>query len=135
MTDGEFILWRRLDVPGHDIATITRQPRGWLVTGVAAFAQGATPCRVDYDIRCDAAWITRVCRLRTSIGAKRTRLDIARRMTGEWTVDGEIVADLRGCDDIDLGCSPVTNVLPIGGSHWRSARARPSPRRGFAFQN
>jgi hypothetical protein len=107
------ILWQRLDVPGHDLATITRQPDGWLVSGVAVFLQAAMPCRVDYEIRCDARWVTRLCQLRASIGAKRTDLVIERQATGAWTVDGNEVAALRSCDDIDLGFSPVTNLLPI----------------------
>jgi hypothetical protein len=43
---------------------------------------------------------------------------------GSWSVDGAVVKALKGCTDVDLGCSPSTNTLPIrrlrlavGGSH------------------
>src|SRR6478752_2249969 len=30
-----------------------------------------------------------------------------------WTVDGAPARALSGCSDVDLGCSPSTNTLPI----------------------
>ena len=32
---------------------------------------------------------------------------------GNWTVDGKRRRALRSCTDVDLGCSPSTNTLPI----------------------
>src|SRR5215212_3322314 len=32
---------------------------------------------------------------------------------GAWKVDGNAAKTLKGCTDIDLGCSPSTNTLPI----------------------
>jgi hypothetical protein len=113
LTARETILWQRLDVPGHDIATIERHRNGWLLRGVAVFTQNESPHRIDYEIHCDAQWTTRQCELRGSIGANRLHLDIERRTSGEWVVAGVEVAALQDCEDIDLGCSPVTNLLPI----------------------
>lgn len=56
-TGGETLLWQRLDTPGHEVATIRRQPGGWFLSGVAIFAQAATPCRVAYEINCDTQWV------------------------------------------------------------------------------
>jgi hypothetical protein len=113
VNDGETILWQRLDVPGHEIATITPHSDGWLVNGVAVFVETGNPCRVEYDIRCDLQWTTRRCSLRGSIGVRRLRLEIERNGMGKWSIEGREIAVLRGCDDIDLGFSPVTNLLPI----------------------
>jgi hypothetical protein len=51
-------------------------------------------------------------------------LTLGRNARGGWTVDGQPVRALKGCSDVDLGCSPSTNTLPIrrlrldiGGSH------------------
>jgi len=110
---GETILWERLDVPGHEIATITSRSDEWFVDGVAVFAETGNPCRVEYEIRCDAQWITRRCLLRASIGTKRVRLEIERNAVGEWSSEGIEIAAIRGCDDIDFGFSPVTNLLPV----------------------
>jgi hypothetical protein len=115
MSDGETILWQRLDTHGHEVATIMPQSDGWLLDGVAIFVEVGTgaPCRVDYEIRCDAHWTTRRCLLRGTIGVTPVSLDIARDPAGAWSVDGVEIAVLRGCADVDLGFSPVTNLLPI----------------------
>ena len=111
--DEETILWRRLDIPGHEIATIRRSLDGWCIVGVAVFAGIGKPCRIGYEIRCDAQWTTRGCTLEGAIGARTIQLAIERDVAGAWFVDGAGVSELRGCTDIDLGFSPVTNLLPI----------------------
>jgi hypothetical protein len=113
MNDSETILWRRLDTSGHELATIARESDGWLLGGVAVFVESGAPCRVDYEIRCDAHWTTRRCLLRGAIGGRPVHLDVERDAAGAWSVDGVEIAALRGCADIDLGFSPVTNLLPI----------------------
>jgi hypothetical protein len=40
-------------------------------------------------------------------------LHVARNDIGEWTLGGAPARSLDGCDDIDLGFSPATNLLPI----------------------
>jgi uncharacterized protein len=113
VNDGETILWQRLDLPGHEIATIAHDSSGWLVNGVAVFVESRTPCRIAYEIRTDAQWTTRHCVLRGSIGARGVHFAIERNGAGEWSTEGVEIAAVRGCHDIDLGFSPVTNLLPI----------------------
>lgn len=76
-------------------------------------AQSERPCRVEYEIACDPHWLTRRCSLRGYLGATPVALDIERSQAGEWTVGGAPATSLTGCDDIDLGFSPATNLLPI----------------------
>jgi hypothetical protein len=113
LNERETILWQRLDLPGHEAAMAVRAADGWQLSGVAVLAESKRPCRVDYVIECDVQWLTRRCSLRGHIGAKPVELDVVRLGSGEWTVGGESVPDLDGCDDIDLGFSPSTNLLPI----------------------
>ncbi len=107
------VLWRRLDLPGHEIATIAPDADGWRVDGVAVLAESGRPCRIEYDIACDARWMTRHCVIRGFVGEQRVSLEIERRSIGVWSIDGQEVPALGGCDDIDLGFSPSTNLLPI----------------------
>jgi uncharacterized protein len=86
---------------------------GWRLSGVAVLAESERPCRLRYVITCDAEWHTRRCRLRGYIGAASLSLDLARDPAGEWAVDGARAPALSGCDDVDLGFSPATNLLPI----------------------
>jgi uncharacterized protein len=110
---GETILWRRLDLPGHEIATIVPVADGWRLDGVALLNESGRPCRIEYGITCDAQWLTRRCVIRCQVGEQRVNLAVERTLTGVWSVGGVEVPALEGCDDIDLGFSPATNLLPI----------------------
>jgi hypothetical protein len=110
---GETIVWRRLDLPGHEVATIVPDADGWRLDGVAVLAESGRPCRLEYEIGCDAQWLTRRCVIRGHVGEGRVRLDVARSAAAVWSVDGVELPTLAGCDDIDLGFSPSTNLLPI----------------------
>jgi hypothetical protein len=113
VTDGETIVWRRLDLAGHDAATIRPIDDGWLIAGVAIVVESARPCRVDYDVDCDTSWVTRRCSLRGYIGATPVSLDVRRDANGTWKVNGADAPALEGCIDVDLGFTPATNLLPI----------------------
>jgi len=111
--EGETILWRRLDLPGHEIATIAPTADGWRIDGVAILVESGRPCRIEYDIRCDAHWVTQRCSLRGRIGEQPVSLEVRRDPNAVWSVGGIEAPALEGCDDIDLGFSPSTNLLPI----------------------
>lgn len=110
---GETILWRRLDLPGHEIVTIAPAADGWRLDGVAVLVESGRPCRIEYDIDCDLRWMTRRCAIRGHVGEQRVSLDVVRSSTGVWSIGGTEATALEGCDDIDLGFSPSTNLLPI----------------------
>lgn len=109
----ETILWRRLDVPGHEAAELAPASDSWLLSGTAVFAESGRPCRIEYAIVCDRAFVTRRCSVSGRVGSARVRLDVERDPDGEWLLDGSRVAELTGCLDVDLGFSPATNLLPI----------------------
>jgi hypothetical protein len=109
------ILWRRLDLPGHDSARIA--PRagpggGWELAGCAVFAHEGRACRLDYRIECDAAWRSRVARIDGWIGARAVAVELAATDAG-WTDAGRPCPELEGCVDVDLQFSPATNTLPL----------------------
>jgi hypothetical protein len=43
MADGRAILWRRLDLAGHDAATIRPDTDGWRLSGIAILMESALP--------------------------------------------------------------------------------------------
>ena len=57
--------------------------------------------------------MTRRCALHGYVGAVAVVLQLERSAAGTWTVDGTRATHLDGCDDIDLGFTPATNLLPI----------------------
>ena len=113
MDERSAILWRRLDLPGHEVAELAAVPAGWELSGVALLAHDGRPCRLDYRIECDAAWQTRRVRIHGRLGVVPAELELTRNAQGAWHANGAPVPALQGCVDVDLGFSPSTNLLPI----------------------
>jgi hypothetical protein len=106
------IAWRRADKPGHEFCTLARTETGAKLTGVAVVSNDGTPCCLQYMIDCDSQWRTLLCRLTGYIGKRGITVDIRREGT-EWMINGVEVPEVSGSEDIDLGFSPSTNLLPI----------------------
>ena len=111
--DRASILWRRIDLPGHEAAELAPDGAGWRLAGMAVFAHAERPCRVEYTIQCDSSWRTTRAAVRGHVGVAPLELQLERTPAGEWLVDGAPAAQLAGCDDVDLEFSPSTNLLPI----------------------
>lgn len=111
--DRATVQWRRLDLPGHEVAQLSREADGWRLSGVAAVAESGRPCRLEYDITSDAKWHTERCLVHGYVGLIAIKLDLVRSPSSAWTVNGAPVGSLDGCEDVDLGFSPATNLLPI----------------------
>ena len=106
------ILWRRLDLPGHEAARLDRSAAGWTLAGAAVFAHEGRPCRLDYLIQCDAEWRTRSAAVRGWVGDEPVEIAIEVD-AGRWRLNGAECPQVEGCIDVDLNFSPSTNLLPI----------------------
>lgn len=111
MTDT--ILWRRLDLPGHELGRLRPLGDGWELSGTALFVYEGRPCRLDYRVVCDRAWRTESARVRGAIGEREIDLSVAVEEGRRWRLNGADCHAVAGCLDIDLGFSPSTNLLPI----------------------
>lgn len=120
MANDPQILWRRLDLPGHDACRIWRDGEVQTLGGVAVWRDPAGPAHMTYLVACNPDWVTRSVRVQGRIGARDLTLSVHRADTGEWRVNGESLPDLHGLQDIDLGFTPATNTLPI--RRMRAAR-------------
>jgi hypothetical protein len=106
------IVWRRTDKAGHEFATLAERDDGAKLSGVAVLSERGAPCRVRYEIDLDSEWRTLSCVLTGQIGNKT--IEVAIKHTGQiWTTNGVEIPAVAGCDDIDLGFSPATNLLPM----------------------
>ncbi|HEU4404505.1 MAG TPA: putative glycolipid-binding domain-containing protein [Polyangiaceae bacterium] len=110
---GASILWRRLDRPGHDSARLSPAEGGWLLSGAAAFAEGAEACRLDYLVACDAGFRTLGARVSGWVGARVVDVVIEAGDGGRWRLGGLECPAVAGCVDVDISFSPSTNLLPI----------------------
>jgi uncharacterized protein len=111
MTD--MILWRRLDLPGHEIGRLKVRHDRWELSGTALFAHEHRPCKLDYFVVCDPAWRTISAQLSGWIGDRDVDLSVSVDPEQRWRVNGTDCPAVAGCTDLDLGFSPSTNLLPI----------------------
>jgi uncharacterized protein len=107
------ILWQRLDLPGHELASLREVKGGWCLEGTVLVAHDERPCRLTYEVRCGPEWITSRVQLRGEVGHVPVEVDLSRSRHGVWRANGEIVPEVAGCTDVDLSFSPATNLLPI----------------------
>jgi uncharacterized protein len=107
------ILWRRLDVPGHEIGRIVPRADRWELSGTAVFAYEGSPCKLDYIVICDSGWRTNSAYVKGAIGNREIDLSVSVDAELRWRLNGAECLAVGGCIDIDLGFSPSTNLLPI----------------------
>lgn len=107
------ILWRRLDLPGHEIATLDQLDHSWKLSGTALFSCEQGPAKLDYVVVCDSVWRTESAEISGMIGSRRVNLSVSVEVQRRWRLNGVEQTVVEGCLDIDLGFSPSTNLLPI----------------------
>ncbi|BAB50328.1 putative glycolipid-binding domain-containing protein [Mesorhizobium japonicum] len=107
------ILWRRLDVEGHDACLLSQADGGHSLRGQAIFVQDGKPCCLAYEVICDTGWRTRSARVDGFLGLRELHYAIERRADGEWMLNGEPQRGVAGLVDVDLGFTPASNLLAI----------------------
>jgi hypothetical protein len=107
------ILWRRLDVPGHDAALLTKGTTDVELRGMAVFRGEDGPTALHYSIHCDAAWQTSQGHVHGWRGTQPVELEIQRDGGGRWSLNGAPCPAVAGCMDLDLSFTPATNLLPL----------------------
>jgi hypothetical protein len=109
----ETIMWRRLDVPGHEAARLTTRDGAHVLAGTALFLYQGLPCRLEYSISCSPIWETVAARVEGWVGHDEIEITMAVDASRRWQLNGSEVPGVAGCIDLDLHFSPSTNLLPI----------------------
>ena len=108
------VAWRRSDeVATDEHCTLTLRDGGLSLVGTVLGAEGGLPVRVEYQVHADGAGVTTAAHVRDLRGFEQRAMTLERDPKGNWSVDGTVVKTLKNCTDVDLGCSPSTNTLPI----------------------
>jgi uncharacterized protein len=107
------ILWRRLDIPGHDAASLRESDGGAELRGMAVFHDESGPTALHYSVCCDTEWVTTEATVDGWCGARTVDLQVRRAPTGSWTLNGVPCPAVAGCIDLDLSFTPATNLLPL----------------------
>ncbi len=107
------VIWKRLDLPGHESCRVLASEMGWRLSGAAALAADGQACRLDYQIDCDRQWVTQSATVTGWVGNRTIDVRIVRDENGQWYLNEKACAAVAGCLDVDLNFSPSTNFLPI----------------------
>jgi len=107
------MLWRRIDLPGHELARLRAVDGGHELSGTAVFASQRGPAKLDYVVRCDAVWRTNSARVTGTVGERAVDVAVAADAARNWRLNGAERPSVAGALDVDLGFSPATNTLPI----------------------
>ena len=108
------VAWRRSDeVQVDEHCTLALRDTGLSLIGTVLGADGGVPVRIEYRVLADRAGLTTAAHVRDLRGFTTRTLVLERDAKDRWSVDGTVVRSLKGCTDVDLGCSPSTNTLPI----------------------
>lgn len=107
------ILWKRLDVEGHDACRLSRTEDGFELSGHAVFDEGGGVCCLSYLVQCDGGWLTRRAQVAGFVGLADFACEIERLAGGAWAVNGVVQPEAQGQLDIDLNFTPATNLVAI----------------------
>lgn len=127
------ILWRRLDLEGHDACLLCATGNGWRLEGHALFLQDGQPCSLAYAVDCDPGWRARSARVDGFLGAQILHYEIERLADGQWTLNGAEQGAVARLVDVDLGFTPATNLLAIRRFDLGVGTATPAPAAYLAF--
>jgi hypothetical protein len=109
----ESIIWKRLDLPGHDFAQISSSEDGDALSGTALFVFHWNTCCLAYTVICDRAWETRSVLVTGIATDKPVSIDIKVTADRRWLFNGTEQPRVLGCIDTDLAFGSATNLLPI----------------------
>ena len=106
------VVWRRLDLPGHDACQLLRTGSGFELTGVTVFLHRRRPCSLQYRVCCNKHWLTDSAHVVGVVGRKTVEVHI-QKTRDHWVLNQTVQPGLAGCKDIDLSFTPATNTLPV----------------------
>lgn len=121
----EQIIWRRLDVYGHDACWLEPSANGWSLEGRAVWLGADGPAHADYRVEIDQDWHSQQAQVTGRIGGRSVTLHLRRDTDGRWCADGQPLAGCDGLDDVDLGFTPATNLMPL--RRWMQAGSGGGP--------
>ena len=106
--------WRHVGArDGFEVTFVTEVDDGLCFAGATSAVEEGRAWAVSYTILVDPrSWATRNARLRTQSNAGEHVLELSTDGVGNWRVDSRPAALLRGCLDVDLESSALTNAFP-----------------------
>ena len=106
--------WQHLaGQPSLEVVFIRPLEDGVEFEGITSGGHDGQSWRVDYRLAVDRDWTTRAAQITSRNGAAHQSIQLDAAEDGSWRVDGRTMSEVRGCLDVDLETSALTNALPI----------------------
>jgi uncharacterized protein len=106
--------WRHLDSrEGFEVVFFRVDDPSITLEGVTAASEAGQTWVVDYTIEVDRSWRARRASIHGRTSSGRHSIVLEANDDGDWLIDGEPEPHLRGCFDVDLESSALTNALPV----------------------
>ena len=110
----ESAAWRHVHArDGFEVSYFQARDDGYLIEGCTTAVEDGRSWIVRYALEIDAGWATRRARITGRSGGGSRSVLLEADGAGEWRVDGVPADQLRGCLDVDLEASAMTNTLPV----------------------
>ena len=106
------VVWVSTQPSGVEQCTVKGGASGWSLEGTLVRRFKKETAMVTYLIETDSRWRTKRVSIEQVLQGRRRTLDLQVR-DSKWYRKGKEGESVRGCKDVDLQASPVTNSLPI----------------------
>lgn len=105
------VQWCDWDLEGLEFCSFNKSEDGWLLEGVVIGSRNSK-YGARYSVHVDTKFITREVKVDYIGGAS---LHVSHNAQGAWhdCLRDEPILSLTGCNDVDIGVTPATNMLPI----------------------
>jgi hypothetical protein len=120
--------WRHLDARvGFEVVFLRHANDRYHLDGHATAVEKGEAWTIRYTLTLDSNWATSYAQIvgRSVLGERELRLESDG--AGKWRVDGEPMAQLSGCVDVDLEASACTNALPVNRLKLEIGQAADAP--------
>jgi hypothetical protein len=106
--------WRRIDkARGHGMARVERLETGWLCYAAEVLIEPHETSACSFTVQLDQYWATREVEVNAVSRQGLERLSLTTDETQDWWRDSHPVPALKGCVDVDIAATPLTNTFPI----------------------
>ena len=113
MQSNDMVVWKRLDLPGHEFAEFSSDAQSHTLTGSAVFVAEGKSCMLSYKVVCNELWQTQEVHVQGVVKGKHIEITLEVSQHKVWTLNGIEQPQVEGCIDVDLAFTPATNLLPI----------------------
>lgn len=110
----EDIAWEALEWQSTERTSFVPADGGYVVNSQLKGVVDSVAFDLAYTLRVDAQWRVRAISISSQAASDTKLVDLLADGNGNWTdAAGQPLPQFRGCIDIDISLSPLTNTLPI----------------------